>query len=113
MERLKIYLLIALCAFAGALGQLFLKMASGELGWKLASLLNWKLIAGLVCYGITTVAFILALKYGRLSVVSPATIIGTYVLVILFSILILNESLAHYKWIGIALTVIGVIIIAK
>ena len=92
----------------GAFGALFLKLASGKVSMK--KLLNKELIWGIFLYGIGSVFFIVALKYGELSVLYPF-VATTYIWVALLSIKYLKEKMNWLKWMGIALIIIGVSLI--
>ena len=111
--KISLILLVAFCALLGAIGQIFFKLASKTLSFEVMALLtNWKLIVGLFCYGIATVLFVLALKYGNLSILYPI-IATSYIWVSLFSVFILKEVFPLYKWIGILLIILAVGIITK
>jgi drug/metabolite transporter (DMT)-like permease len=104
-------LVVLFCALLGGTGQVFFKLGSKTLEFNAAALLtNWKLIIGLVLYGVATVLFTVALKHGDLSLLYPV-IATSYIWVALFSILFLHETFPAYKWGGMALLLLGVIVI--
>lgn len=108
-----IYSIIAvlIASVIGAFGALFLKKGANNLRfnfWKLIR--NHFLILGVAAYGISTIIFIPALKFGELSILYPL-VSTTYIWVILLSIKYLNEKMNKYKWLGIILIVFGVTLI--
>jgi len=93
----------------GGYGALYLKLGANKAKlnfWKLIK--NYELIMGVICYGLSTLIFIPALKYGDLSILYPLASV-TYIWVLLLSKKYLNEKLNHYKILGIAAILIGVI----
>ncbi len=68
---------------------------------------NPQLIISLFFYGIGTVLFIIALKAGELSVLYPL-VATTYIWIAFLSIKMLKEKMNFYKWLGIAIIIIGV-----
>ena len=92
----------------GAFGALLLKMGSEKLSFSLKSIIyNKSLLLGVFAYGIATVIFIPALKYGELSVLYPL-VATTYAWVTLFSKWFLKEEMNSWKWLGIVIILIGV-----
>ena len=96
------------CALLGAVGQIFFKLGSSKISANILSwILNWKLVLGIFLYATATIAFIVALKNGELSILYPV-IATSYIWVSIFSIFILGESMSLLNWLGIALIIIGV-----
>ena len=113
MDKLFVVLLVAFCALLGAIGQVFFKLASGSLSFEIVSLItNWKLFLGLFLYGVATILFLVALKYGDLSILYPI-IATSYVWVTIFSVAFLGEVFPLYKLIGIVMIVLGVGVISS
>jgi len=107
-----IYLLVLFCALLGAVGQVFFKLASGTFSFGPALLTNWKFIVGVGLYATATFLFVFALKYGNLSLLYPI-IATSYIWVSLFAIFFLKESFPAFKWAGIALIIIGIVVITR
>jgi uncharacterized membrane protein len=101
-------LIVNICTILGALGSLNLKIGSNKLTIK--SLINKNIVLGIVMYGLASVLFIPALKFGDLSVLYPMLAL-TYVWTVFFSVKFLKEKMNAYKWIGLVLIIIGVTII--
>lgn len=108
--KLWLILIVAFCAFLGAVGQVFFKMASGDITSSIFSWINWKLILGLFFYGVATIIFILTLRQGNLSILYPI-IATSYLWVSAFAVLFLGETFPLFKWMGVLLIIVGVGII--
>ncbi|MDY0040093.1 MAG: EamA family transporter [Desulforhabdus sp.] len=101
------------CALMGSLAQLLFKLGSASVQLDLWTwITNYRVLGGMTLYGISAVLFIVALKYGNLSVLYPV-IATSYVWVALISFKILNEPLSAPKWLGIALILGGVMLIVR
>lgn len=100
--------LVVLATLIGALGPVFLKQGSASFSLNPRKLIkNYKLIAGLGLYCLSTVLFVPALKGGELSVLYPIVSLA-YVWTSLLSVKILGEKMTALKWMGIALIILGV-----
>jgi len=101
-------ILTVIVTVIGAFGALLLKLGSKKLSFYPIKLIkNYKLIFGFFLYGISTTLFIIALKGGELSVLFPLISLG-YIWVSLISTKFLGERMNIFKWVGIALIVLGV-----
>ena len=100
--------LVISASIIGAFGPILLKKASAKRLSKLSSLAtNYHLFGGVALYAIGTILFIPALKGGDLSVLYPFVALS-YIWVSLLSVRFLGEKMNKFKWIGIALIIIGV-----
>ena len=100
--------LVILGTLVGAFGPILLKKASAKSLSKISSLMtNYHLFGGVILYALGTIIFIPALKGGELSVLYPFVALG-YIWVSLLSVKFLGEKMNKFKWIGIALIIIGV-----
>ena len=100
--------LVILATIVGAFGPILLKKASAKRLSNISSLLkNYNLFAGVALYAVGTLLFIPALKGGDLSVLYPFVAV-TYIWVSLLSVRFLGEKMNRFKWIGIALIIVGV-----
>ncbi|MFC1690539.1 EamA family transporter [Nanoarchaeota archaeon] len=107
------FLIVFFATILGAFGSLFFKRGAKHVNFNiLEQLKNFELIKGFFFYVSSALIFIIALKYGDLSVLYPITSLS-YIWVSLISIKYLNEEMNKYKWLGIALIVLGVIFIGK
>lgn len=112
MNQLSAIMLSLFCALLGSVGQTFFKLGSKKISSDLFSWIsNWQIILGLTLYGLSAILFIVALKYGKLSVLYPI-IATSYIWVILISHYILKEQVNYLNWIGVSLIFCGVSIIA-
>lgn len=97
----------------GGFGSLYLKKGSASLHRNIFKIIyNYKLVFGIMLYGVSAVIYVWALKYGRLSLLYPITSLS-YVWVSLLSVKFLKENMNNYKWIGISLIILGVILITR
>jgi len=100
--------LVVLASFGAALGPIFLKKGAIDFKFKLKALIqNRNLILGVAFYGLGTIIFIPALKGGELSVLYPLISLS-YIWVSLLSSRMVGEKMNKFKWIGVALIIIGV-----
>lgn len=67
---------------------------------------------GLLCYAISTIFWLFALSKEDLGYVYPF-IAATYILVLIFSWLILNESFGLYRSAGAVIVLLGLMVIIK
>ena len=110
--------LVLLGTFIGAFGALFLKKGSQTLTLNFKKIkFNLKFILkilqlflGLFLYGLATVPFIIAIKGAELSILYPI-VSASYIWVALLSIIFLKEKMNRFKWAGIFIIIIGIVII--
>jgi len=104
--RWEILILAIVSTLLGAWGALFLKRSNPEP--RLIKLLtNTSLGLGLGLYGVSTIVFIFALKFGELTIVYPLTSL-TYVWITIISKKFLNERISVQRWLGIGLIITGI-----
>ena len=115
-----VYVLISVCF--NVLGQYSMKQGMRKFGevtfdnnilltvGKMFLLPN--VIIGLSFYAISTVFWLIALSKIELSVAYPMLSIG-YILLMILSYFLLNESITLYKVIGTLLVVVGITLISK
>jgi multidrug transporter EmrE-like cation transporter len=103
--------LVLIGSFIGSFGAVFLKASSGQLKRNLSSFLfNWKLIAGVAFYLISSVFFVMGLKKGELTILYPLVSLG-YIWTLVWSRIFFQEPLTKTKMLGLATIVFGVIIL--
>ena len=108
-------IVVAACTVLGAVAQFLIKvgMNPDHVPHNLAGLLtDVPLIAGYACYGLFTVAMVLALREGELSKLYPIIAL-TFVWVTLLSYLVLKETPNIYKNVGIVIIVLGVGVLGR
>ena len=112
MNPLSLAIIITVFAtFMGAIGSLLLKIGSAKFRFNIKALVtNYALILGLGLYGLASILFIIALKYGDLSYLYPFISLS-YVWACLLSIKYLNEKMNTWKWFSILLIIAGVSLI--
>jgi multidrug transporter EmrE-like cation transporter len=105
--------LAAFCALLGSSGQLLFKLGSSSVMLSLSSwITNLKVIGGMTLYGVSAILFVIALKYGNLSVLYPV-IATSYVWVAVLSNQVLGEPMSLLKWGGLALILLGITLIVR
>jgi len=113
MAELWSIIVVSLISIVGALGALFFKRGSAEFSLSVSGIFkNKNLIIGVILYAFTTLVFVFSLKGGELSILYPFVSTG-YIWTVVFSVRFLGESMNRYKWLGIALIIIGVSIIGS
>lgn len=105
----------------GVAGQFFLKLGALKLGKaEFSNALEQvvkiaftpELIAGLACYGIASIAYILILTRVKLSVVGPAVALS-YVFSVLLGYFIFKESLPMLRIVGLGFIMAGVVLVVS
>ncbi len=94
--------LMVLASLQTALGQMFWKMANGEL--------NGALILGFFLYFLGAVFMIIAFRFGSLSVLHPLLSIG-YVFALFLGSLVLQETITESNLLGTLFIIIGAALI--
>jgi uncharacterized membrane protein len=103
--------MMLLAAFMGSFGSLQWKIGANKMELNLKSLIrNRHLLLGLVIYGLSTIVYVIGIKGGELSVLFPLVSTG-YIWVCFLSIKYLGERMNRLKWAGIAMIVLGVVLI--
>jgi drug/metabolite transporter (DMT)-like permease len=103
-------IIVLLGCVAGAYGAILLKKASHTFGFNIhGTLKNKNLIYGVLIYAIGTVTYIIALKGAELSLVYPI-VSTTYIWTAIFSEKLIGEKMNRWKWTGIGIIIIGVIL---
>lgn len=105
-----LYICLLIMTFMGAVASLFLKKASGANGIK-ALISNSNLYLGGGLYFVSAVFNIWLLRYLDYSVVLPLTSL-TYVWTMFLSYFILSEKISMRKIMGVALVLIGAILVS-
>lgn len=101
-----IFVVIFATVFA-AFAAVFLKKSSDNLAFNLKFFFSKTLILSLVLYGISTIFYFIALKFGELSILYPM-VASVYIWICLLSRKMLGENMNFLKWVGIAFIILGV-----
>jgi drug/metabolite transporter (DMT)-like permease len=103
--------LVILGTLIGSWGALLFKKASVDFSFNPIKIIkNWKLMLGGFLYFVSTIPFLIAVKYGELSLLYPFVSIS-YIWVALLSMFFLKEKLNRWTWTGIFLIIAGVCLI--
>ncbi|MBN2545583.1 MAG: EamA family transporter [Spirochaetes bacterium] len=123
----KIYgvLFIILSVIFGAVGQILMKTGMSKIGtlakdtkfldavvYFIRAIFSPLVFSGLFSYLISMIIWLWVLSKYELSYARPFVSIG-YVVIILYSFFVLGENINLLRWIGIFLTLIGVILVTK
>ena len=103
------YLALAAAIASSAAGQVLLKSGSAAESF-VAQLFTPATILGLVCYGLSFVGFIFAIRNIPLAVAGPTSAL-TYVAGALAGVFLFKEVLGPMQIAGIALVVVGVVLL--
>jgi multidrug transporter EmrE-like cation transporter len=102
--------MVFVAGIVGSFGAVFLKLGAMRLNRSVLSFVNSRLILGVALYLGSTVIYLSALKGGELSVLYPMVSLG-YIWTLLWSKLFFNEAITRYKFAGLGLIVVGVILV--
>lgn len=123
-ERGMLILLIVASVMLAGVAQITLKAGvnrvteaqGGELRVDVASLgalaTSWIVLAGLALFGVSAVLWIFALSKASLSFAYPFAALG-YVLIVLFSVFVLHETVPPLRWLGVACISVGIVLVAQ
>lgn len=96
----------------GAVGQFLLKVGAGKLTpgalWRMA--LIPEILIGLVCFGLSFISWVFVLQRLPLSVAYPMVSLS-YVIVTALAAIFLGESIGWQKLAGLALILVGVVVL--
>ena len=97
--------------FVGSFGAVFLKIGAGHLSRDLKTLLaNWRLALGVALYLISSVFYVIGVRNGELSVLYPMVALGS-VWTLVWSKLLLEESLTRPKFFAVGLILVGCVLL--
>jgi len=100
--------LVVVGSFIGSFGAVLLKAGAGRLERSIHSVItNWRLGAGVVLYGLSSVFFVLATTKGELTILYPLVSLG-YLWTLIWAKLFFAEPLTRYKFLGVGLILAGV-----
>lgn len=102
---------VSVGAVIGSLGAVGLKAGANHLQFNVRALLtNWKLGLGLGLYLISTVFYVKGISRGEISVLFPLVSLG-YVWTAIWSRVFFGESMTRAKYAGLALILIGCVLL--
>jgi drug/metabolite transporter (DMT)-like permease len=105
------FALVAVAAFIGSFGSVYLKKGANKLSRDLRLLVrNWEIFLGLFIYGLSTVFYVIGVRGGELSVLFPVVSTG-YAWTAILSVKLLGERMNSAKWAGITFILFGVSLI--
>jgi len=104
-----------------AIGQLFLKSGADQIGVIslksnldniISAAMNLYILAGLICYILSVIVWIIALSRVQVSIAYPMLSFG-YVLVTILAWLIFNEPISALKLAALGIIILGIILLAN
>jgi drug/metabolite transporter (DMT)-like permease len=102
---------VVLGTVIGSFGAVFLKLGAGHLTRNLKSLLaNWRLALGIGLYLLSSVFYVMGVRNGELSVLYPMVSLGS-VWTLLWSKMLLGESLTRPKFIALGMIIAGCLLL--
>lgn len=102
-------LLVLLGSFIGSFGAVLLKGGAERLHRQWRTLVfNWRLAAGVACFLLSSVFFVIAIRHGELTVLYPMASLG-YVWALLWSRVFFGEPFTRNKVIGLGMILAGTV----
>ncbi len=99
-------------SFIGSVAAVFLKGGADRLHRKLSSIWsNWRLAAGIVLFVLSSLFYLKGIKQGELTILYPMVSFG-YVWTLLWSRIFFREPLTRHKFAGLALIMLGIVLLA-
>lgn len=102
--------LVILTSIGNGIGSIFFKKAAMQNKKLLELIFDIRFLTGLFIYGAAAILYVIALKYGEISVLYPIAAMQ-YVWVLIFAVIIFKEKVNMLKWIGVGLILAGVLFI--
>jgi multidrug transporter EmrE-like cation transporter len=115
------YLIMAASILLAVSGQLLMKKGMTSFGtfpvsqlltYVLPMFLNPWVFIGFVCFGLSSVFWLVVLSRFEISLVYPMVSVA-YVLVALFSFFVFRENVSLIRWLGIVVIILGVFLISR
>jgi undecaprenyl phosphate-alpha-L-ara4N flippase subunit ArnE len=102
-------LLVLLASFIGSFGAVLLKGGANRLHRQWRTLVfNWRLVAGVAAFVLSSIFFVLGVKNGELTVLYPMVSLG-YMWTLLWSKLFFNEPFTRNKFLGVGMILVGIV----
>ena len=103
--------LVLVGSFIGSFGAVFLKAGAGKLRRDLKTLFfNWRLAAGVAMFLLSSFFFVLGVRKGELTILYPMVSLG-YVWTLFWSRLFFKEPFTRFKLLGLALILVGIVVL--
>ena len=107
---LRSMLLVFFASVIGSFGAVFLKFGAMRLNKNIWSFVNSRLVLGVALYLGSSVVYALGLRGGPVSVLYPMVSLG-YIWTLFWSKIFFNEPLTRYKFAGLGLILVGVLLV--
>jgi len=106
------FLYIAAAVLLGTVAQLFLKAGTNATPVGLGLAVEPRILAGLACYAVSMVVWIMALSKTPVSVAYPMTALG-FALNAALAWWLLGEAVTPLRMAGIGIIIVGVVLVAR
>ncbi len=99
-------------SFIGSLAAVFLKGGADRLHRNLSSIwTNWRLLAGIFLFLLSSLFYLKGIKQGELTVLYPMVSFG-YIWTLLWSRIFFKEPITGQKFVGLGLIALGIVFLA-
>lgn len=108
-------LLLIFCIFSSTSASICLKKAAGlgaRDGLLATFVFNPMIIAGILCYAASFIAYFFALQKVRLSVAQPVITSGVSIVTVFVALVIFKEPMSMLNWIGLTLISVGIVFLS-
>ena len=110
-NQVVLILMFAVYALLSAGGLILFKMGGQDTASGLSLLLSWKMLAGILCYMLSFVLWLLIVSKTQLSFAMPLSVGVVNILVFLGSARYLHEEITPLKMIGLGVIIVGLFLI--
>jgi len=103
---------VSIAVLLGTAAQVFLKAGTNATPFGLGLALEPRIIAGVVCYAVSLVVYLLALSKTPVSIAYPMVSLG-FALNALLAWWLLGEAVTPMRMAGIGIIIVGVVLVAR
>ena len=104
-------LLVVAASVIGSFGAVFLKFGAINLELTIMGMArNWRLMAGIALYLLSSVFFMAGIKNGELTILYPMVSLG-YIWTMIWSRIVFKEPITQYKVMGLAMIIAGIAVL--
>ena len=104
-------LLVVAASVIGSFGAVFLKFGAINLELTIMGMArNWRLMAGIALYLLSSVFFMAGIKNGELTILYPMVSLG-YIWTMIWSRIVFKEPITQFKVMGLAMIIAGIAVL--
>lgn len=113
--KMVVWILLLLYVLTSSLGMVFIKKGGTNTSFSLDKgnfqiQLSWLILCGIIIYLLSFILWMIILQLFNLTYISPVAYGIVYIFIIIFSYILLNESIHKQQLIGAALIIVGIFI---